>query len=255
MPSNTGFFDYGTEMALGRSPTREVVHKFGANHTVGNSVVDIWIESGIYVWLQAVVTLEAISDSVNDTLAGSGARTIRVEGLDANWDVITEDIDMNGTSATTSTSQSFIRINRAFVLTCGTYSDSNDGIITIRTSGAGAVQLSIHVDEGFGVGQSQVARYSIPRGKQILVHSTHMWTDNTQPATIWALMREGANIVSAPFTPRRLLIEFSGMTAPEDLMIVTPFKATEYTDVFFQAIAGAGSTAVSIDFEFVQIDI
>jgi len=252
---NPGFFNYFTEMALGRSPTRKIVHQFGANHLVSTSVVDIWIVSGIYVWLQAVVTLEAISDSTNDTLAGTGARTIRLEGLDSNWDEISEEIEMNGTSATASTTQTFIRINSAYVVTCGTYSDANDGIITIRTAGAGATHLTIHVDEGLGTGQSQAARFSVPRGKKALVHSIHLWTNNNKPVTVWMLMREGGNIVTAPFSPRRLIIEFSGMTAPEDHDETTPIIVNEYSDIYFQGIAGAGSTDVSIDFDIMQVDL
>jgi len=250
-----GFFSYFTEMALGRSKTRKIIHQFGANHLVSTSVVDIWIVSGIYVWLQAPVTLEAISGSANDDASGTGARTIVLHGLDGNWDEIDEEIIMNGTSVTASTTQTFIRINEAHVTGCGTYSDANDGIITIRTSGGGATHLTIHVDEGLGTGESQAARFSVPRGKKALVHGIHLWTNNNKPVTVWMLMREGGNIVTAPFKARRLLVEFSGMTAPEDHDETTPLTISEYSDIYFQAISGAGNTDVSIDFDIMQVDL
>ena len=102
---NPGFFDYPSEIALGRSGTRKTFHIYGQNQQVSTAVEDIWITGGVYVWLTAAVTLEAISSDANDTADGTGARTIHVLGLDGNWDEITEDITMNGTSATARTTK------------------------------------------------------------------------------------------------------------------------------------------------------
>ena len=252
-PTNPGFFDYPTEVALGRSTTRKVIHKFGQNQAVGNTVEDVWITGGIYVWLTAAVTMEAISDDTNDDSDGTGARTIRLEGLDANWDEISETITMNGTSVTVATTQLFIRLNRAYVVTCGTYSSSNIGNITIRTSGAGATHAMIDVENSLGTGQTQLARYSVPRNNIIVIYSIHIWSDQTQPATIFLFKRENGDTVTAPFSARRLMFEVAGLTVPENIIIKTPIKLPSHTDVYFQVIAGAGSTDVAVDFEFIQV--
>ena len=108
------------ETAKGNIENNSIIHKFGRNTDVGATEEDVWTVGGVYTWLQAPVNLEAISTSANDTIAGTGARIITVEGLDENWNAISEDIEMNGVSATLPTINGFIRINRVFVKEVGT---------------------------------------------------------------------------------------------------------------------------------------
>ena len=251
---NPGFFSYAIEVAKGNVPHKKIIHGFGQNQVIGASVVDIWITSGIYVWLQAAVTLEAISDDTDDDDGGDGARVITIDGLNADWDEITEDITMNGTSATASTTQTFIRINHAEVKTCGIYSGTNIGNITVRTSGAGATHCILDVENLIGTGHSQLGRYSVPRNKTAFMDNIHVWTDNNKPSTVYMFKRENANVVVAPFTARRLELEVAGLTQPEDIDILYPRVYPQYTDIYFQVIAGTGNTDVAIDFEMVLID-
>ena len=115
------YSDYEILLANGNIPGAKAIHKFGYNALVGTTIEDIIATSGLYTWLQSPVQLEAISTEAADTAAGAAAQQVTVQGLDANWLECEATIEMNGTSASTATSQTFIRIHRAFVSRVGTY--------------------------------------------------------------------------------------------------------------------------------------
>ena len=68
------------------------------------------------------------STSANDTAAGTGARTLTIVGLDANFEPLTEsNITLNGQTPVTTTNQ-FLRVNRLFVDDSGS-TNANEGDI------------------------------------------------------------------------------------------------------------------------------
>lgn len=176
------------ETAKGNIENNSIIHKFGRNTDVGATEEDVWTVGGVYTWLQAPVNLEAISTSANDTIAGTGARIITVEGLDENWNAISEDIEMNGVSATLPTINGFIRINRVFVKEVGTYAGTivggNAGNIVLRTESGGATHAEILLEATVPQGQSQVSRFSVPKGHTAFVWAVYLWVDSGKSATL-----------------------------------------------------------------------
>lgn len=113
----------------------------------------------------AAAIVEVVSSAAADAAAGTGARTIRVWGLDADWNEITEDITLNGTTAVQGT-KLFLRINTVAVLTAGT-GLTNAGNITIRDASAGTTRSYI----ALGVSTSEVGLFSVPAGHTLLATS------------------------------------------------------------------------------------
>lgn len=253
---------YYADVARGRIFGASVVHKFGRNSDVGTAFEDIWETGGVYSWPTSASTLEAISTDANDTAAGTGARTVTIEGLDADFNEISETITMNGVSASSATALSFLRVNRAYVVQSGAYSSttsgSNIGNITIRVSGAGATQATIQVDALAGKGQTEIARYTVPAGKVAFVKSVFINVDSTKnAATIAFFQRRSADTIVAPFTSKRLVVEFDGVLGETALAPTTPigpFPAK--TDLWFAAHAGAAGNnpEVEVDFEILLYD-
>ncbi len=102
--------------------------KFGTNESVGTTFAHIWPLGGIYNWPSVATTVRVASGgSSNDAALGSGARTIVVDGLDENFDIATEEITLAGSSASVSTTTTFIRVHRAFVTEVGSYGGVNAG--------------------------------------------------------------------------------------------------------------------------------
>jgi len=136
------------------------VDKFG-NGTVGTIMQPIW-PNGIFTSFPSAASVVSISsDSANDTAAGSGMRTITVQGLDQNGDQASETVTLNGTSTVQTTGQ-FLRINRAFGDTFGNdnfgATAANDGEIEITISGTTVAVIAPNT------GQTEQMIYSVPRG-------------------------------------------------------------------------------------------
>ena len=126
-------------VASGESSSHTVWTKYGRIPDLDSGIVSDITTFGDMTFPTTASTLSVVSDSVNDTSAGTGAKVIMVHGLDSNWDYIEEHLTMNGTTSVSST-QSFLRINRMHVMACGS-SESNIGKITLSLSGNTCAQI------------------------------------------------------------------------------------------------------------------
>lgn len=138
---------------------------------------DIIPQGGVYSFPAATFVPTIKSSTVNDDSAGTGARTVRVEGLDANWLAITEDVVMNGTTAVALT-KTYIRINKAFILTVGTVG-TNDGDIDVLE----AANIVARIPAAFG--QSQQLVFSFPANwTEIRLHGLRLHARSATIASI-----------------------------------------------------------------------
>ena len=135
------------------------INKFGASTRVTSTRYPIWNIGGAYTFLSSADTMDVYSDNANDTSTGTGARTVEIVGLDANYDDLTETVTLNGTTAVTTTT-SFLRVFRAKVMTAGS-GEGNAGEITVETNTGNTVQAEIIA----GNNQTLMAIYTVPAGK------------------------------------------------------------------------------------------
>jgi len=150
------------DIAMGKVPGYSYINKFGHNPAVATGGEDIWAGGGAYGFYPTTAqAMEIVSSEAADDgdPAGTGARTVKVYGLDANWEEIDETVTLNGTTAVNLTN-SYIRVYRAEVLTAGT-AETNVGNISIRIQTGGTVGAYISA----GDGQTQQAIFTIPAGK------------------------------------------------------------------------------------------
>ena len=160
MGLNSNAFDFHTEVSKGLVPKHSLIHKFGHNLDIdtGTDPETVWSAGGLYVFPSSADTLKIISSDVDDNGTGTtGALTIKVQGLDANYDVIEEDFTLNGQTAVTG-GKEFLRVYRAFVTSAGS-SEYNEGVITINNSDDSITLASIPAEHG----QTHMAVYTIPR--------------------------------------------------------------------------------------------
>lgn len=146
---------------------QDFIEKFGANLSIGANLETIWEPGGIYEYLTTASVVSAVSDESADTApSGDGARTIELQGLDANYNTITEIISTGGTGGGASSTQQFLRIFRAIVKTAGS-TNTNEGDILIKAGSTTVISIGTYGTgsnkEGFG--QSQTSVYTIPAGK------------------------------------------------------------------------------------------
>jgi len=106
------------QVARGQIQGHRNVTVFGFNPDVDTSQVSVWPLASLITFPATALQMTVSSSSANDTSAGTGARTIVVQGLDANYNEVSETVTMNGQTAVTMTA-SLIRINYAYVLSAG----------------------------------------------------------------------------------------------------------------------------------------
>lgn len=113
----------------------EMVRQIGRNPDIDSDTVkeDIWPVGGAYVWPSAPAATTIVSTSANDTVGGTGARTVTVYGIadPTTYEPVTEDVSMDGTNAITLSTE-FYRINRVVVTTVGNADNSNVGTIDVK---------------------------------------------------------------------------------------------------------------------------
>lgn len=125
---------------------------------------DVWGQGGTLEYLAVAETHNIKSTDLNDTLLGTGARTIGVTGLGAGNIELTEDIDMDGTNDVL-TNNAYIYPPVLEVLTAGSVERVNIGDITATSSGTTKVQSKIEI----GVSISKNSHYTVPSGKSLLI--------------------------------------------------------------------------------------
>jgi len=129
---------------------------YGDNQDVDTGSVpeDVWPGGGAYSWPTSAATTVITSSDSNDATGETGARTVYVEGLDGDYDIINETVSLSGTNVVTLTN-SFFRINSAYVATAGS-SGINEGTVMLSQSGTVVAQMAANT------GKSLAAIYTVP---------------------------------------------------------------------------------------------
>lgn len=137
----------------------------GHSRIVGNGHIptatagaDCWEAGGAYPFQSTATVLEILSASAADTAAGTGAQTFLLEGLDSNFNPISETLTLNGVTAVQSV-KSYLRVNRLVIASAGS-GGVNAGDITLRVTGAGATQGIARAGTGF----AKTCIYTVPNG-------------------------------------------------------------------------------------------
>lgn len=245
--------DFGVDIAKGEVPGHSVIQKFGRNSAVSSTFVPICL-SGFYRTPTSNTALEVVSTSINDDIAGTGARTIYYEGLQnsgGNLVVVSDVVELDGTTAVALPDQ-LIRLYRWYVASSGTYasqsSGSHQGDLTIQESGGGAVWSKIE-NNGFPRAQSQIGAYTVPSGYTAYVSKISYSVESDKEADILMFKREGVLNTSAPYNAMTLVTEINSATGNYTVEYRTPLKFEEETDFGFLGKLKANTGPMTVDFE------
>jgi len=146
--------DFKYDIALGKIPNATTWNKFGYNADVDTSATEIIAEfGGTFNIMTTADTLDVVSSSAQDGVAGTGALSIQITGIDASYLEQSEIVIMNGTTPVT-TSNSYLGVNRVVVISSGT-DDFNVGTITIDDT-AGTVGTQAELPLGDSVTQQLI---------------------------------------------------------------------------------------------------
>jgi hypothetical protein len=199
---------YKLRVALGQVPGVAVFEKFGKNSDVdtGTAPEDLWNGGGLYTGFPtgAAETLEVSSSSGNDTLAGSGAQTLRIQNLRDATGAIAPDIDvnMNGTGWVSLGGLTYNRSSRMRVLTAGS-TGWNEGTITLRHT---TTTTNIFAVMPATYNRTHIAAYTVPLGHQLEIDNLTCFLSRANGA---------AGSASMSFRAREPGGVFESVVAPE----------------------------------------
>jgi len=239
---------WGVDVALG-SNADGVVHKFGYA-VCSTTRTDISYGVPSVPWLTTAETLRVASGgNANDDIAGTGARTLTIEGLDENGAAISETIDLAGAAQSLPTAATFLREFRAYVATVGAYDGVNAGDITIETS-TGTTVMVVPA----GLSQTFVATYSVPAGCKALLMGVYARVEGNKSADV-TLWRRNRYDVTAPGStqPWRTFDRAVAVLGTLQAQFSPPMVFEEHTDIRMTGQTGTGTAEVEGRFTIVLV--
>lgn len=223
------------------------IFKFGKNEDVDalDGEVLVWSAGTTYPYQTSAQTVEIVSASDTDTTASTGAHTILVQGLDANWDLQEETVSMAGSSPVELANQ-YIRVYRLALMTAGTLG-TNVGNITLRLDGGGSTLLEMPA----GDGASFFGGMPIPRGYAGYVYRLKTTTTFAQNSEVIIRVRY------RPFGGAFRVVDERSVNrdAPESEDTLIPLSLAPKSDFAVTAEASGSNESVYTAFTIVLVPL
>lgn len=242
------FEPFELQVARGQIQGHRNVTVFGFNPDVDTTQVSVWPLPSLITFPSSAIQMTVSSSSANDTSAGTGARTIVVQGLDADYNEVTETVTLNGQTAVTMTA-SLLRVNYAYVATAGS-ANSAAGDIYIGTGLVTAgVPATVYDIIKLDYNNTTTGSYTVPAGYTAYMSqglfSTGQATGSTKVEG--RLLTRGTNNI-------RMTAAITTINnGVANYVFEYPLAIPEKTTVEATAIGGANNNAVSSMFIFVLI--
>jgi hypothetical protein len=151
------------QVSRGQIQGHRNVTVFGFNPDVDTTQVSVWPLPSLITFPASAIQMTVSSSSANDTSAGTGARTIVVQGLDANYNEVSETVTMNGQTAVTMTN-ALLRVNYAYVLTAGSGNGAAGDIYVGTGVVTAGVPATVYDIIKFDYNVTTTGSYTIPAG-------------------------------------------------------------------------------------------
>ena len=151
------------QVARGQISYHQSFTVFGYNPDLDQTEESVWPNGGTVPHPDSASVLKISSSSADDTSAGTGARAVRITGLDGDYNEVSETVTLNGQTAV-NTTNSYLYVNGFTVTSVGS-GDKNAGIIYAGTgtvtSGVPAVKYDLIYT---GYNNRTTAHYCVPAG-------------------------------------------------------------------------------------------
>lgn len=208
--------DFYHAVVAGAVPGYSRVLKLGRNPAV-TAPEDLWNGGGTYTGLPAGVvntvaeTLQVFSSNAADTAAGTGARTVQIEGLGSNGLYLAETVTLNGVTPVLTINR-FYRANVGTVQSAGS-GGVNAGTITARHS---TTTANIFMIMPIGTNRTVVGAYTIPANcTGYLLHYTNAVLGGVSGSCVGGIfLREFGGV----FVQRQIFGSGGGFNVDENLL-------------------------------------
>ena len=230
---NGAYEPFDLQVARNQIMGHSVLSLFGYQASVTTTSIPVWENASTYTYITAASTLSLVSTSASDDTSAK----ILINGLDSNFNPISETLAMNGTGAVT-TVNSYFRVNNLVMVSPGTSQNTNIGTITLKQSSNVIAQINA------AVGKSQSTIYTVPAGYSFYLDLAEVNTSNSYTGSTIITYKVQAinnltgvklNVLQQPFV--------SIYTASRSS---NPFIYTEKTDIQWQLSTSTGTIAAGI---------
>jgi hypothetical protein len=236
-------YPFEVNLARGGLIAHKALFKFGFNGDINGTEETIWSRGGLYVYPTVAEVNTVSSTSANDTAEGTGARTVSIFGLDANYNEISETVSLNGQTPV-NTVNAYLRINRMFVATAG----SGNAAAGTIAAGTGTVTSGVpavcYAEISNSDNQTLMAVWTVPAGYTAYIYKGTLSNGTTS----------GSQFVTARlcFKPFGGVIRTAAKVAIHnqfvDFDFGIPVVLPEKTDIEARAFSSSNNNAVSATF-------
>ena len=221
------------QVARGQVTGHSLQNIFGYQAALTTTLYPIWENLSAYTYPASATTMLLYSSSASDTNV-----SVLINGLDANFNPISETIVLtNGTTGVT-TVNSYLRIN-GMILASGV---ANVGKLSLSNAGKTVTYAAMSI----GLGKSQAAIYTVPAG----------YTFYLTRVDINAAVAAGgvASVNYQVYSKNNvsgvaLTVLETSFTQNFSIRRVVPFAYTEKTDLQWQASADTGTIQIGVNVE------
>lgn len=257
---NDGMID----IALGKNPRADHIHKFGYSATISGDEQTIWMGGNLYnwnAWLDGNGDEEPKTLMVRSDTSAEPLKIITIQGLGPNWEPQEEDVTLDRLGGTTAnnvpTTKQFRRVFRAFVK----YTDKNT-TVTARYDAPTTGDIQIYTDwvdwanpgnlvatnfKGNNnqiYGQTQMCVFTVPEGYLGLLLNVTASCGVDKSANVQLYTRSfGSNAFLC-----KEIFEVSSTKAKMDY--TPPMVISPKTDIELRAFRNSGSSTISVSGAF-----
>jgi len=219
---------------MGHSPAN--IFGYGTTPATAGLFRTIWenMSTTDYVFPTSASTMTLVSTVITDTA------TITITGLDASYNLLTENLVLNGTTGVT-TVNSYFRINNIAV-SAGSATNPT-GVITLSVSSTVYAQINTQVVNSVttSVGTSQMGVYTVPNGYTFYGYRYGAYSSFNGNSANYTTYRALTNASSGV---QRVIVQTPFNTTYE-VQRHFPFPYAAGTDLRFQVASSAAAAAVT----------
>ena len=241
--------NYHYEVALGRRQGHTTWNKFGYNNDIDIGTETIWYTGGTFTPIVTARTLSVVSTDATDDDGNTGANSLIIYGVDANWKEQTVVVTMNGLTPVVTT-ETWMGVNRIAIYVSGT-GQTNAGVITATATTEGTIQGEVPAGEG----TTQQAIFFVEADHTALMDWLYITltknSGGTQPAIVTKAFVYSA-VSNSKYEVFRDHIK-GDVENHTELRPSQPFVVGEKSIVEFQCTTDQNNTEVSCRFSLILV--
>ena len=233
---NGRYEPFDVQISRGVVYGHSTVNIYGFQPAVTTAAIPLWENATAYTFPGSALVMTLASSSASDT-----AVKVQINGLDANYNAISEIVSLNGTTGVTTT-LSYLRIN-SLVTTLGNAA----GVITAKNGATTYAQINA------GFGRSLMSIYTVPNGFDFYLQRVSA-NSSFNGNNLNYLFYQNYNVNAAGVVAVTTKAPF---TSAYDALRIMPRKFAAKTDLQFLFNTSATTAAVNVAVEgyLIQADV